>query len=346
MRNFANILKGELIKSFKGKRLLKTIVFVIGIVIFMALIFGVTVKEYVKLYPIDENIAEISPSDVITGAELEIQDNAEAYERGDITKYERDIRNYQHKSTIAIAKYMVKHDLSYGDFAHFNSDDMLRTLSLQNLVFFILQGSGLIIGIIASILAAGAISDEIHDGTMRLLLICPVSRSKLITAKLITIVIQLLIVLLTAVAAGLILGLIMYPIEWTRVMLVINAAKAALVSFPVTILIYLMSLLLFGSMLALFIMTFVFVFRSKAFGIVIGVILSTNVLATALLLRPELIDFFSYTVLTNMNLSGYFTLYGNPTGQIALPMAIIVYIINIVVLLIISGLIFKQRDIN
>ena len=47
-------------------------------------------------------------------------------------------------------------------------------------------------------------------------------------------------------------------------------------------------------MLALFIMTFVFVFRSKAFGIVIGVILSTNVLATALLLRPELMIFQLY----------------------------------------------------
>jgi len=346
MKNFFNITKGELMKSFKGKGMLIALIIVIGVTIVMALIFGLTVEQYLVMYPPDENAPSYDPKDVKYGIELEMQENDLAYASGEISQYEHDIKNFQFRSNIAVVNYMIKHNLKFGDYDVFHGSEMLMASTTQNFILFAMSSAGMIIAIIASIYAAGTLSDEINNGTMRLLLICPVGRFKLIIAKITAVMVQLAVVLITFTLSSVVLGIIMYPSVFKPIMIVFNASKAALISFSTAILLNIGLLLLYGLIITVIIVAFVSIFRSKVFGIVLGVILSTNILTTALLIRPQLTKVFSLTIFTNMNFAGFFTTTGNNYGQITLPMALLVYIINIIVLLGLSGLIFKQRDIH
>lgn len=346
MAEFKNIFKGELSKSFKGKGILITWIIVIGISIMMALIFGMTVKEYNKLSPIDEDMQGYSLYDVIDGINIEIRETDLKYAEGQITKYQHDILIYQNKSHKAVIEYMIKNNLKFGDYEMYMGDEMMRTATIQNLILFTLSGSYMIVGIIMAILASGAIADEISGGTMRLLLLCPMGRFRLIFAKLCSIMVQLVIVIFVALFAAIAMGLLMYPSKWIEIMVVFNASKAALIPFASAVLLQIFILFLYGLIMAVIVLAFVSIFRSKVFGIVLGVILSSNIISAALTIRPQLVKYFSFTIFTNMNLNGFFSLTGNNGGQISLPMALMVYIINIIVLLGLSGLLFRERDIH
>lgn len=344
MINYMNIVKGELMKSFKGKAIIIMISLVVGITIMMGLIYGLTVQEYAKLYPPETE--EIILEDLLDGIKLEIVDIDNEYYSGNITKYKHKLLTYQHQGVKLYVEYLIANDLAYGEVDTYQGEDMLRNATFQNLMFFTLSSAMMIVAIIASILAAGAITDELSNGTMRLLLICPVNRTKLIFAKLAAILLQLSMVIGVIIITSIVMGLLMYPSAFKDVLLIVNASTTILVPFVVAVLLQSILLLVYGMMIAVIVLAFVTVFRSKVFGIVFGTILSLDILSAALLIRPSLIRIFSYTIFTNMNFNGFFSLSGNNYGQLNLSMALLVYIINIVVLLALSSLLFKQRDIN
>lgn len=344
MKNYLNILKGELLKSFKGKTIIIMLVIVIGTIVAMSLIYGITVESYKGLFPEEEITEDILPEDVLAGVIIEFAENDLDYSNGLITKYQHDLLSYQYRSTMVQMNYMIKNDIAFSDYTLFQSSDMLYNATMQNFLVFSLSTAFMIIVIIASVLAAGAIHDEINNGTMRLIIICPVRRYNLILAKITAIMAQLLIVICVIIPVAIIMGLIMYPNESLDVMIVFNATGALVVPFFLAVMLQGALLMVSGLIIIVIIMAFTAIFRSKIFGIVIGVILSTNLIGAAI--KPSMIRLFSYSIFTNMNFSGFFNFAGNNLGQLQLSMALLVYIINILVLLCISGLLFKVRDIN
>lgn len=348
MSNFINITKGELMKAFKSKTIIIFIAIAVLITILMSLIYGVTVEEYKKMQQgqlQDSEIDELLPEELINIIDAEIRKNDLEYAEGK-SKYKHDTLDYQLRSQKIMFQYMIDHNLKPSDIHLFLSQEMVTSATMQNLIFFCLSIGLTIIGIYATILAAGSINDEINNGTMRLLLICPVNRIKLIVSKLLAIIIQLLIVLIIIILIAFMMGSFMLPKTFSDVMIVINANHVCVVPFGVALLIYSLCIILFGTMMAIFVLTLALLFRNKIFGIIVGVALSTNIITTILIYSEKIIKFFQYTVITNMQFLGYFTISGNPVGQLSLSGAILVYIINGIILLTISSLLFYRRDIN
>lgn len=346
MRNFMNIFKGELLKSFKGKTILIMVAIVMGATLFFSLIYGLTVDAYKEMLPAEEDMSDYTPSDVIEGIDIELADLDIKLANNEITKYKHQYQRYTHLAHRAVMVYMQENDLKFNEFNMYNGDDMLRTATRQNLLIFILMSSSFIIGVIATVLAAGAVNDELNNGTLRLLLICPVNRVKLLLAKQLAIMTQIALAIAAIIFTAVIMGFLLHPGVGIKVMVVINASRAFLVPFVISVALQAAMLMIYALIISVIVMSFVFVFRSKVFGIIVGVIISLNVINAALLIRPKLIDIFSYTILTNMNFNGFLSLAGNNYGQLTLPSAILVYIINILLLFGVSSLLFKLRDIN
>lgn len=344
MKNIMKLIKAEFYKSIKGKNLIIILLIVVCAIVFMSLIYGVSVEEYNKLFP-EEN-QDYSPQEVVEVIEYNMAENEEKFSNGEIARRDYLVKDYQMRAELAIADYMIEHNLEYDDFDRYMEMSMMTKASAQNMIMFVLSSATLIIGIIAAVMAASALSDEINQGTMRMLLISPVKRISLIVAKMINIMISITLVLIAMVIVSFIMGFILYPNDMSSIMIIINAQHAMLISFGAAVLLQTFLLLVYAFIIASIILAMVSVFRSKIFGIIIGVILCTNLLTTALLYRPSLVKLFSLTVLTNMDFNVFFTATGNIYGQLSLPMAIIVYIINAIAMLGISFLVFAHRDID
>lgn len=344
MRSLLRLTKAEFYKGLKGKGLLITLAIVISAMVFMSLIYGISVEEYKKLFP--EAGMEYEPQTVIQALEERLIQVRESYDKGDITKREYLVDDYQLRAEMRAFQYIIDNDLKYGEYDRYMEMGMILKGSAQSMIIFVLSSATLIVGIIASVMAASAISDETNQGTMRLLLMNPVNRISLIAAKILSIMANLAIIITAMVITSIAMGFIIYPNEPTSLLIVFNAAKVALIPFWAGIVLQMSLLMVYSFMIVCLILAITSIFRSKVFGVIMGVVLCTNILATALTYRPSLAKFFSLTVLTNMDFNMFFTTTGNILGQISLPMAILIYIMNAIVLLGISAYTFMRQDID
>jgi ABC-2 type transport system permease protein len=349
MKTLFSVTGAELRKSFKGKGWIITVCIIIGINLFLGLLYGMTVAQYAEMFPSDEenDNSLYDPAEVLEGVELAIEENNLQYEQGEINYYEHAVQDYQNRALKTALEYQIKKGVSSDSFIFFMSDDMLRNATWYYLLTYLLSSSSLIIAIVASVLAAGAINDEISSGTMRLVLTTPVGRIKLMCSKLINIITQLAFYIILTIVSALLIGLLMYAKGSTPdVMIIFNASSALIVPFFVTIIIQSLSLLIFGTIVAIIVMMFAVIFRNKIFGIIVGVVLSVGIIPLALTKQPRMIRTYSWSIFANMDFTNYFALAGNPFGQKSIILALIIAIVESAVLLALTALVFSKKDIN
>ncbi|MBB6453217.1 ABC-2 type transport system permease protein [Salirhabdus euzebyi] len=180
-----NLIKNEWIKLFK-----RTGTFVmIGLIILLLTFVGIIIRsqENPDRGTGSENWEEQLQTE-INNREQELKDIQNA-PQSMIDSYQRDI---------AINKYRIEHNLS----PHQDYSVWGFVYDASNIIQFA--------GLFVIIVAAGIVASEFNWGTIKLLLIRPISRGKILVAKYITVILFALLMLIISFAYSSLVGVILF----------------------------------------------------------------------------------------------------------------------------------------
>lgn len=145
------------------------------------------------------------------------------------------------------------------------------TVNAFDFVYFGLEIFGFIIIVFAVILGAGMIAGEYNSGTLKLLVVRPYSRHKIILSKIIsTMLISTIFVIFGTVILFLI-GLFMFGADFTPVLAVFNSTHAFTISPVLLLLIYLATLLFKILIYTLFAVAISVLFKSNVAAVTISI---------------------------------------------------------------------------
>lgn len=193
-----------------------------------------------------------------------------------IHKYYRynNIYSYELKEDLTRQIYLVNNDKTILDFANTFSSSVTsnQTANAFDFVYFGLEIFGFVIIVFAVILGAGMVAGEYNSGTLKLLIVRPYSRHKIIISKIIaTMLISTIFVIFSAIVLFLI-GLWRFGANFTPVLAVFNSTVAFSVSPVVLLLIYLATLLFKILIYTLFAVAVSVLFKSNVAAVSISII--------------------------------------------------------------------------
>lgn len=204
--------------------------------------------------------------------------------------------------------------------------------------------------VVAIIMISGSIvSEEFSKGTIKLLLIRPHSRIKILTAKLISCFISILIVFAAIVILQLIVGGIFFGFSSLSLPIVIyNFSNKSIETYNVFI--YLLILLLAHLPKYILLVTLAFcistIFKNTALATTIGILGYISSEVINLVVINKNIEQFKIFVTLNWNIEQY--LFGNlpEFSYVTLPFSIFICIIYFVIMLIPTYIIFNKTNIR
>lgn len=230
MSNFFAIYKGEFKKMFNRK---KIIIFA-SLLLILSIIGTIIFEQNLKFQQ-----REIRPSDIpsesygkmndditidmeIAAYKISLQELETKYAKGEIKNFEyRELKKNINASIIKL-EYIKNNDIN-PDIAEFGQVSINK--SAGDYILFIYQMLLGIIVIFVIVLSAGTITNELKEGTIKLLLIRPVDRNKLLSIKLFTIISIGFLLMLAVLILTLIYGLIRFGVNNVPVLFMFNASK-------------------------------------------------------------------------------------------------------------------------
>lgn len=318
----------------------------------------ITNEEYNYL-SVDYNYIKILENNLI----LEISNYYSDAELSTFLNFE-NFNSYEAKENYSKFVYLYNNNLKDSDFSNifsFNSSSS-STSKTFDYMYFALELSSFLIILFTVILGSNIVSKEYSEGTIKLLLIRPFKRNKIILAKVLaTLFFGFIFVLITTIVS-LITGCILFNgITLTEsVLLVINGSLTFVVPIWVEFLIYLCTLLIKIWIYSLLAIAISVLFKSNILsvclsaGIYIVNLIVTFVSQGASWLKYNLfshLDLFKYfggsfqlNSLTNKNLNGLLT--SSVFSGTSIWFSIIVITALAFVLNIIIFTVFKNRDLN
>ncbi|WP_117169281.1 ABC transporter permease [Paraliobacillus sediminis] len=200
-------------------------------------------------------------------------------------------------------------------------------------------------GLFTIIIAAGMVANEFSSGTIKLLLIRPISRMKILLSKYITVILFGLMMIGIIYLTSSLVGMLFFGFPMTDI------AHLAYQNGEViekNIALHLISQYLLYSIDLLMITTMAFmisaVFRSNSFAIGISLFLFF-IGGNATMLLATKFEWAKYILFANTNLSIYFD--GTPPIEsMTLPFSIIMLLIYFVIFQILAFTIFQKRDVT
>lgn len=329
---FGKLFLGELKKILRPKTLLiLSILFVIFFVIF-ALIYNInieatmlsveetgneTLDEYIDLINQESQLFKDVTAENIDGY---ITVYGEMY---DTSVEDGDGMDYYNKGILTLLEYVKANNLygenlniaGYTSFADTNAEDF--AMSYFSIVLSIL--------IVYSIVAmAGLYVDEYKNGTIKLIMLRPITRNQLTLAKILAMFTALLGLLGVTTLIGYLYGLAAYgSVSTTQFLVLFNARHVSVMTYGG----YVFINMLFGavSLLTYGLLSFTLgtLFRKKTPAILIGFVIMLGIISTLL----SLIDLERFLLSTNIDLGSYFGLsYSVPAKAnffIAMPMLLL-----------------------
>jgi len=237
-----------------------------------------------------------------------------------------------YKRQIAINEYRIEHGLSP------NSAYSVWEFVSDNVSIIELAGMFTII------IAAGIVASEFNWGTIKLLLIRPVSRSRILVAKYLTVLIFALIVVALCFSYSTVLGFILFggPENASPYL---NYHQGTVTEQSMFM--HLLSSYGLNSVNMLMLATMAFmisaVFRSSSLAIGISLFLMfTGAQLTSLVAMKY--DWAKYILFANTDLTQYFE--GSPLVEgMTLPFSIIVLAVYFILFQLLAHLVFKKRDV-
>lgn len=259
-------------------------------------------------------------------------------ELGDIKSYQDKLDYQEALSEVKISQYIVENKLNINK--QNNLSFQLRTI-VEDYEIFIVMLVLIVSGVI--------ICDEFRDGTIKLLLIKPYSRGRILLSKYFTSIIVVLISILLLIAMQLIIGGIIFGLESLNIPVVVyDFDKAKLVEYSV----FQYMIIRIGARMPFLLMLI-------TISIFLGVIFSSTIISITM---PLIFYMFSSTILNlasqykleimkylvnfNWNLQDY--LFGRlPANSfINFRFSIIILLGYFIVLWTVTYIIFKKKDIK
>lgn len=293
-------------------------------------------------------------------------ETSKKYSDAELSSYLKfeDFNSYKINENYTKYVYLYNNNMKNSDYANvfaFNSSSS-PTSSTFDYMYFTLELSSVLIILFTVIIGANIISKEYSEGTIKLLLIRPFSRNKIVYAKVLTTLFFGFIFVLIATVVSLITGCILFQgISLTEsVLLIINSNLTLVVPIWLEFLMYLGCLLIKIWIYTLLAIAISVLFKSNILsvclsaGIYILNLVVTFIAKGASWLKYNIfasLDLFKYfggsfqiNSLTNENLNNLLTSHVFAGTSILLPIIIICSMALVLNLIIFT--VFKNRDLN
>ncbi|MEH7074159.1 ABC transporter permease [Neobacillus drentensis] len=310
-----NLIKNEWMKIFKRPG---TYV-MIAIVIVITAIFGIFHKYQEQDYKTDKNW------------EQTLQQENDALQK-QMKQSNSKLEKQYFKEEIAINDYRIKHHLPFNE--------------KYNIWTFVRDASQLIIlpGLFTIIISAGIVASEFNWGTIKLLLIRPINRSKILTSKYLTVLIFALMMLGVLFVFSALLGAILFGMP-DHAVPYLNYADGQVTEQPIVVhlLIYYGLNSIDTIMLATMAFMISSVFRNSSLAIGLSLFLLFTGSQFTLLLAMKY-SWAKYILFANTNLMQY--VEGTPMMKgMSMTFSIIMLLIYYTVFQFLAFFVFKKRDV-
>ncbi|WP_066257811.1 ABC transporter permease [Neobacillus drentensis] len=309
-----NLIKNEWMKIFKRPG---TYV-MIAILIVIISIFGIFHKYQERQFNLDKNWEQTLHQENVALKKQMEQSNSK-------------LEKQYYKEEIAINDYRIKHHLPFNE--------------KYNVWSFVKDASQLIIlaGLFTIIISAGIVASEFNWGTIKLLLIRPINRSKILASKYLTVLLFALLMLAILFAFSAVLGAILFgtpdhPVPYLKY------ANGQVTEQ--NIIVYLMIYYGLSSIDTIMLATMAFmistVFRNSSLAIGLSLfLLFTGSQFTLLLSR---FSWAKYILFANTNLMQYVD--GTPMMEgMSMSFSVIMLLVYYVIFQLLAFLVFKKRDV-
>lgn len=192
----------------------------------------------------------------------------------DITKYfgYTDFNIYQNNSNLLKNKYLFNNNLYSFEVADvFNPHSTSNTITNGfDFTFNTLQIIMFVIILYSIIIATSCLANEYSNGTIKLVLVRPYSRNKILSAKIIAIILTSSLFIVLSCIISMIIGAIMFGMNSAPILLVFSSFTAGLINPFVLIVIYLLTCLFKCSIYILLTILISIIFRNPIPAISIG----------------------------------------------------------------------------
>lgn len=218
---------------------------------------------------------------------------------------EGEIYIYKLKEALTMDKYLLTHSpiLASNDYSSALSatTSSANHISAFDFTYYGLGICSIVVIIFAVLFGAGMVAGEQTNGTLRMLMIRPYSRHKIISSKIISTVLFGTIFILFATLILFISGAIMYGIDLTPILFVLNASTVITMSPILYLLIFMLLTILKIYIYGLIAITISVLFRSN-----VGAVLTSVVLYVITIFFGA---FFSNTLWLTYLPAGHFDLF-------------------------------------
>lgn len=261
-----------------------------------------------------------------TAEQQSIKQQQSMIKSGDLSK--KQIQNAE--DSIQISEYRLKNNVQPVD-----------TESAQSYV----EGSSMLLSLIslfATIIAAGIVSSEFATGTIKMLLTRPVNRAKILTSKLLTVIIFAISMAILTWILNLIVGAVLYGFS-SGTNLIVEGNKVVESSLLAHSMY--MYLLTFGDILMSIVFAFMIgsIFRSSSLAI--GLTLFINFSGSSIVVLLSKYEFIKYLWIPNMDLTQFETGFSIVDG-LTMPFSLTILAIYTVLFLFASFISFVKRDVT
>ena len=227
---------------------------------------------------------------------------------GQLSKYlgYENINDYQVKERLTRYSYLYKNDMSDQEFSNtfsFNCQSGSDT-KLFDYMFFSMELSSIFIVAFVVIIGAGMIAKEFSEGTIKLLIMRPFSRNKIVLSKILATMFFAFVFVIVNSIVAFITGAILYGVSISNVMIVLNASTVFVIPIWVEFLIYLICLMIKFLIFALLSIAISTIFRSYITSVVVSFgIYLLNFIITFI---SKGANWLKYNVFANIDLFKYF----------------------------------------
>ncbi len=272
-----------------------------------------------------------------------------------------NIFNYKIQEDLTKQNFLIDNNLTAIDYSNVfaQNQNSNQNKNAFDLVFFGLEITSFIIIIFTVVLVAGTIAGEQSNGTLKLLLIRPYSRSKVLTSKLTASLIFASIFLIFSTIIFFLIGLFLFGANFSPVLAIFNAQTPFLLHPVVLLLIYLLCLIVKVTIYVLIALAISTIFRSNVAAVGISIVLYIVLSILSVTLSGSY--WYGFMPFSNFDLfkyfGGSFFSYGNSSAisilfsapifhDVSFWYAFVVDIVLCIVITFCSYFVFAKREIK
>lgn len=354
MGSFSHLVAGESKKILRQKPAAVILIILLGVYFIMTLTFIFTGdaidRDLVRMFGFDDNIREYENSyknpyeqewietsrNSLESSKQYVEtmgkDNLSPLER---YNYRRSLK--ERKKWLAVMEYRFEHNL----FAEKEPSKTALFCHSSLSVFSTLAIVGTLI--VGSLSVAG----ELSSGTLKLLLIRPFKRWKILTAKFIAVLLYAILLYAVGILLTLLLGGLLFGFDGFSDVFIASLGGPA---FAVSVIPYILLKTAFSFAQTVLLISVVFLisclFRSRSLAVGISLLVYFVAAPVVSLLAMLDIDMLKYLVFFNLDLSAFLSDYGPDHPGLTFGMSAIIMSVYFIAFMAVSYAVFSKRDVK